>query len=328
MVFRTEFEIPELSRKLNYATKALFIGSCFTSNIGECMQRYKFPADVNPFGVIYNPLSIINSLELLQSGYRFGGEELLYQNGLWFSYTHHSSFSSPDKEQCLSRINRRMRQSTEFLQQADFLFITLGTAYAYKLKKTGKVVANCHKTPTSEFDRMLLSTGEIIESFRILFDSLLRKNPSLNIIFSVSPVRHLKDSAHGNQLSKASLLLAIDELQKQYTGACFYFPAYELLLDDLRDYRFYANDMRHLSEQAIKYIREKFNKAVISADCIQIMNQVESIVAAANHRPFNTDSEQYKAFQQKTIDKIYQLQAQYPFMNFTSELETLQTNRF
>lgn len=323
MKFRTEVETPDFPFKQNYQTKTMFIGSCFTTNIGAYMQRYKFNVEVNPFGVLYNPASVTGSLHLLLDNKVFDESELLNQNGLWFSYSHHSSFSSVNKQACLDGINTRMAHASGFLRQTDFLFVTLGTAYTFQLKQSGRVVANCHKTQAKEFDRILLSSAEIVALFTKLIDRLLSVNPHLKIIFSVSPVRHLKDGAHGNQLSKANLLLAIDELQRSYTNSCFYFPAYELLLDDLRDYRFYADDMCHPSAIAVEYIWQKFSKAFIDKGCDDTMKQVEAIAAAAAHRPFNANTAQHKAFQQKTIEKIHLLQKQYPFMDFANELEKL-----
>ena len=323
MKFRTEIEIPELSCKLNYTTKALFIGSCFTLNIGAYLQCYKFAVDINPFGVIYNPASVINSLQLLLDNKYFNENDLNYENGLWFSYTHHSSFSSPNKDECLEQINNRIKESASFFRQTDFLFITLGTAYAYKFKQSNTVVANCHKTTANAFERILLTPETIVSNFSELFNSLFSLNPNLKIVFSISPVRHLKDSAHGNQISKACLLLAVDELNNKYNSNCFYFPAYELLLDDLRDYRFYSDDMCHPSAQAIKYIWEKFRQSVIGNECEPIMKQIDAIITACNHRPFNANTAQHKEFKQKIMDKINILKKQYPFMDFTKESEII-----
>lgn len=323
MKFRTEVDILHLPHMLDYTSRALFIGSCFTTNIGAYLQRYKFAVDSNPFGVVYNPASVVNSIDLLLDNRQFVLADLCQQNGLWFSYTHHSSFSSPDADACLQQINTRMRQSADFIKNIDFIFITLGSAYAYQLKQSGRVVANCHKTPAKEFDRILLSVNNIVDSFSALFNRLLALNPRINIVFSVSPVRHLKDGAHGNQLSKATLMLAIDELQRRYAATCFYFDAYEVLLDDLRDYRFYADDMCHPSTQAVEYIWDKFRNAAINNVCEPVMRRLDDIAAACAHRPFNPNTAQHKTFQQKIIQKIEELKAQYPFMDFTDELDKL-----
>lgn len=322
MKFRTEIEVPELSNKLDYSSKALFIGSCFTANMGEYLQQYKFRVNINPFGVLYNPGSIFSGLNMLLNDKQFTADDLHYQNGLWFSYSHHSSFSSPDKDECLQKINSSIKLSSEFLKQTGFLFITLGTAWSYSLKVNKHEVANCHKTPAKEFERFLIEVDEIIERFRYFFNALKKINPSVKVIFSVSPIRHLKDGAHENQISKSTLLLGINKIQEDFDD-CFYFPAYELLLDDLRDYRFYADDMCHPSKQAVEYIWNKFRDAVIEKSCTPVMKEIDAIVAAANHRPFNAHTPQHKYFQQKTIGKINKLKAEYPFMDFTRELKIL-----
>ncbi|GAI96735.1 unnamed protein product, partial [marine sediment metagenome] len=230
----------------------MFIGSCFTESIGGKLNDYKFPVDINPFGIIYNPSSVGKSLELLIGEKEFTIDDLFFYNGKWLSFFHHSSFSDKDPELCLSRINAKITESREFLKKAGFLFITFGTAWVFEWKESGETVSNCHKISALKFNHKLLAVEDILENYKTLIHKLLRFNPQLKIIFTVSPIRHWKDGAEGNQVSKAILLLSAHQLLKKFQSVS-YFPAYEIIMDDLRDYRFYSDDMIHLNSVAIDY---------------------------------------------------------------------------
>ena len=264
MSFFTEIKIPEFPLKMDYSKSMQFFGSCFSENIGQKLFDLKFDVDLNPFGILYNPISIANSLQLLLEKRLFTESDLFQDQSVWNSFYHHSRFSEVNSEAALEKINSRIAYSREFLLKADFLVITFGTSWVYELKETGKVVTNCHKVPAAQFKRFRLEVSEITEVYRELLTELWKFNPNLKVVFTVSPIRHWKDGAVENQVSKATLLLAIDRLLKGPNSKNIaYFPSYELMMDELRDYRFYAEDMIHLSPVAIDYIFERFSKSLI-----------------------------------------------------------------
>ncbi|MDR2937435.1 MAG: GSCFA domain-containing protein [Prevotellaceae bacterium] len=320
MNFRTAVDIPPFAKKMGYEHKILLVGSCFAVSMAARLQGLKFAAVSNPFGVLYNPLSVAQSVQIMAEKRLLTEGDLHHEQGLWCSYTHHSRFASADKQEALRKINESILHGAWALKTADFLVVTLGTAWAYRLKKTGEVVANCHKTSAKEFDRFLLSPSEISATLCEMVGSLQGKNPQLQIIFTVSPIRHWKDGAHGNQLSKAALLLAVEEVL-QRTQNTAYFPAYELVMDELRDYRFYAADMLHPSEVAVEYIWEKFVQAAVSENAQKTMAEIKSLLAAKQHRPFNPDTAEHHDFLRKQRIKLQQLAQQYPHINWEDELQ-------
>lgn len=325
MQLTTPVHINPLSFKLGYQHPALIIGSCFATNIGERMKGLKFPVLVNPFGVVYNPVSVANSLELLVGTREFNEADLFYDNGLWSSFYHHSSFSSLSKEEALQHITQELEKGRDFLQKADRLIITLGTARVYEYKKTAQIVSNCHKLPASEFTHRLLEVDEVYDA---LFNTLLllrNANPELKVVFTVSPIRHIKDGAHGNQLSKSTLLLAVDKLCNSISDVA-YFPAYEIMMDELRDYRYYANDMLHPSDLAVEYIWQKFSSAALDSEAQELMPDLEKILAAKNHRPFNPEGQEYKTFKASLLNKVKTLKKRYSFLNVDEEMRFFREN--
>lgn len=267
MQFTTPTDIQPLSRRIGHDARLLVMGSCFAEHMGTRLQQIKWRAVVNPFGVLYNPLSIAEALGRLIDAHRYGEDELAeFPDGGWNTWLHHSRYSHPDRREALDAINNSMEAAAGMLAQADWLVLTLGTAWVYRLKEDGRVVGNCHKVPEREFVRQRLSVDEIVETFVALLDRLWSVNPGARVLLTVSPVRHLKDGLHGNQLSKATLLLAVDELCRRMPERCVYFPAYEVLMDELRDYRFYAEDMCHPTQQAVNYIRERFLNWALQSD--------------------------------------------------------------
>jgi len=318
MDFRTAVDIPSFAKKIGYEHKILLVGSCFAVSMAERLQGLKFAAMSNPFGVLYNPLSVAESLQRMAEKRLLTEADLRHEQGLWFSYTHHSRFAHPNKSEALRLINESILKGAWGLKTADFLVLTLGTAWVYRLKKTGEVVANCHKTSAKELDRFLLSPSEVAIALCDMANALQDKFPQLQIIFTVSPIRHWKDGAHGNQLSKAALLLAVDEAVKKATNAV-YFPAYEIVMDELRDYRFYAADMLHPSDVAVEYIWEKFVHALVNDSAKKTMEEVKSLMAAKAHRSFNPDTAEHRAFLQAQNVKLQQLVQQYPHLNWEDE---------
>ncbi len=293
MNFRTEIPAPKTGFKISHHDKIVLMGSCFTENIGNKLQSSGFQVDINPFGILYNPLSVASGLKDLLQEKQYTASDIFEYKGLYSSFNHHSRFSALTSGECLSNMNRQMEYSVDFIRKATVLIITFGTSYVYRLKDTGNVVSNCHKLPASAFLHERITISEILSVWQPLIGELRKINPDLNILMTVSPVRHWKDGAHENQLSKSILLLTIEELK---SASIDYFPSYELLLDDLRDYRFYAGDMLHPSTTAIEYIWGKFSESYFDHHTMKTIAEYNSIRQALEHRPFNPESEEYKAF--------------------------------
>ena len=317
--FRTKVDVQPYPFSLNYSTPALFCGSCFTENIGSIMVERKMPILVNPFGVVYNPISVKLVIESILRAKPLVDSDLNFRNGLWFSFLHHTSYSSPVKEKCLELINTDLYKASEFAKGMDYLLITFGTARVYYLKENGQPVANCHKIPVKEFDNRLMSVEEIVNSWSTFIDDLLKRSPNLRIVFTVSPVRHWKDGAIGNQQSKSILNVAIHKLIKRYPNNAFYFPAYEILMDDLRDYRYYADDMLHPSRVAVDYIWDKFKGSFIDSEANALMGDIERIILAANHKPFNPNTPEHKIFIGNVLGQIKRIRGIKPNIDFTRE---------
>jgi len=326
--FQTIVDIPQYHWKTGYSKKNIFMGSCFTENVGTRMAALKYDVDINPFGILYNPVSVANGLRILLQQKEFKAEDLIYANGLWHSFSHHGRFSSADKNEALEQINRRIKSSAKFLKDAGFLFVTFGTAWIYKFKKTGQPVSNCHKIPAKEFERVRLNVDEIFDEYRDLLTEIRKVNPSLKVVFTVSPIRHWKDGAIENQRSKAVLLLAIDKLINEFADDfCAYFPAYEIVMDELRDYRFYAEDMVHISEVAVEHIWEKFQTFLIDKESQQIAARVQKIVRAASHRPIHNNTPEYNQFMEQMSQQIADLEAKYKHLNFSAEKVYFKTEK-
>lgn len=305
MKFRTETEFAAKG-EISYRDNLMFIGSCFSENIGTYFERHLFRTDLNnPFGILFNPASIAKAVRRLLSETPYSDNDLFLHNGVWNSYDHHSDFSDTEKGRCLAKMNDKLKESSQFLKNATILFITFGTAWIYRQKVNGQIVSNCHKMPANTFLREKLSVQDIVNEYTDLFHTFPFSDKKTRVIFTVSPVRHTKDGLHENQLSKATLLLAIDELQKRFDFV-EYFPSYEMLLDDLRDYRFYNEDMVHPNNTAIKYLTEKLS-SYFSEETKMLMNEAEQIASAESHRPFNPQSNEYQSFILSIHEKKSQL---------------------
>jgi len=324
MAFITEIKIPDFPWKMDYTKSMMFFGSCFSENIGLKLLDLKFNIDLNPFGILYNPVSIANSLDLLIENKVFTEDDLFHDQGQWNSFYHHSRFSDTDKQVALGKINSRISKSHKFLSKADFLLITFGTSWVYEYYKTGQVVSNCHKIPAAEFKRYRLIVSEITDLYTELLEKLLKFNPKLKVVFTISPIRHWKDGAVENQVSKAVLLLAIDQLlTTNANNYARYFPSYEIMMDELRDYRFYAEDMIHISTVGIDHIFERFYKVIMANDSIKLSNEVMKIRKAILHRPVNNTSPEYVKFLLHNLEEINKLTINFPYLNFENEIKYL-----
>lgn len=316
---QTLVDIPKPNFQVDYSSKLLLLGSCFSSNIGSRLERLKFNAVTNPFGVLYNPASISQSIDNLLNRDSFTEKEISFHNELYFSYYHHTSFSKVEKEGFLNAVNESFQVAKTHLLRTDVLFITLGTAWAYRLKSSKQIVANCHKIPAREFDRIFLTTEEITKLISQQLKQLLKLRPELKTVLTVSPIRHWKDGAIENTRSKSSLILAIKALEKLFPSI-YYFPVYEIFMDELRDYRFYENDMLHPSGFAIDYIWQKFQKTFFGTNTIKLSEQVEKIKKSFEHRPVNTETESFKKFIKNLNNKALNLNKQHPEIDFSTEL--------
>lgn len=312
-MFRTSIDIKPYSFRLDYQSNILTLGSCFSENMGLKMKNVFFKTEINPFGVLYNPISILNSINLLLENKRFTVSDIFEYKSLWHSFAHSSSFSDVSSELCLSKMNERISFASEFIKSTDVLLITFGTAWVFTDKESGRVVSNCHKLPAAKFNRRRLTVDEITEAYSDLLTKLKALYPNLNVVFSVSPIRHWKDGAHENTISKSTLLLAVDALQNQF-GNVHYFPAYELLMDELRDYRFYASDMLHPSDVAVEYIWSKFSESVFSEETLQLMKKLEQLAADRAHRPLHPLSPEYALFKENTGKRKNEIIQKYPFL--------------
>lgn len=322
MDFRTIIPISPFENQIKHSHQLMMIGSCFTESIGERLQQAKFNVDINPFGIQYNPLSVASTLERLITKQKFTSNDIFQQGDQWHSFSHHSCFSGNTQDACLQTINLRLKQSTANLQQTDYLFITFGTAWVYELTETGQLVSNCHKLPDTHFTRRRLTVEEIVAKYKELIEQLNAQQPTLKIVFTVSPIRHWKDGAHDNNISKSILLLAIDTLQQEFDNVS-YFPSYELIMDDLRDYRFYAEDMLHPNSTAIDYIWGRFSDCYFSAETKNMANEMEKLSRALTHRPFNAEGEEYKKFCEQQLNKIKHYEEAYPEIDFEEEKQKI-----
>lgn len=296
-----KLEKPEF--KIGYDTRMMMLGSCFVENIGEKLDYFKFDVDINPCGIVYNPVSVANTLQILMEGKRFTTNDLLQNGDRWVSFSHHGSFSDRDPLRCLQKMNERLELSSAHFAQTDVLVITWGTAWVYRYRQSGQLVSNCHKFPSASFDRFRLGIADIVNLYSDLLPRLKESNPPLKVLFTVSPIRHWKDGAHGNQLSKAVLLLAIDELMQRFDFVS-YFPSYEIVMDELRDYRFYAEDMLHISPQGVNYIWEKFKGQYFTTETLDFMKRIDKLNKILLHRPSDPDSEATLQLRQQASEEL------------------------
>jgi hypothetical protein len=321
MNFTTKIDITQNLNLIDYNSKMVSLGSCFAENMGDKFQYFKFQSTINPFGIIFNPVSIEKIIGRMVNGTLFTQEDIFFYNERWHCFEVHSDLSHSNPEELLGNLNQILRETKKQLREATHVIITYGTSWVYQNIEKGATVANCHKVPQKQFTKELLSVATIQESIENTILLIHSINPNCNFIFTISPVRHLKDGFVENQVSKAHLITAIYHVLKESvgvspSGARGLFPSYEIMMDELRDYRFYAEDMLHPSQIAIDYIWERFKETAISETAYLTMDAVESIQKSLQHRPFNPNSESHKKFEANLQTKIATLVAQYSFMKF------------
>jgi GSCFA family len=319
MTFRTILQPTPATFSIQREHQICCIGSCFTENIGKKLIENKFSTYINSFGIVYNPISIAKQLTTLSDEkFIFEEKNCIEHGGVWHSFEHHSSFSMLTKENLLENIHIEWQKARNFLQKTNVLILTLGTAFTYEYLPTGEIVANCHQLPNQQFSKKMRSVAEVVASLSPVLQELKHQNRDLQVILTVSPVRHLSDGMVENQRSKSVLLLAAAELEAQL-GFATYFPAYEIVMDDLRDYRFFEADMLHPNEVAIGYIWAFFEQTFFKKSTLQINQQITNLRKARAHRPFQASSEGYLAFVKQQLTTIETLTKKYEWLDFEEE---------
>lgn len=308
MIFHTEINIKPLEQTVVYADALLFLGSCFADEVGVICKGLGFNALVNPFGVLYNPASIAQSVERLDSGRPFTRDDVIAVGERQYcTFSHNTAFWNTSEDMLLQTINQRLGEVHEHFMKSKWLVVSLGTSWVFKHRMSGQIVSNCHKLPAHQFDREFLT----VERSSQYLSGIVERHPEKQFIFTVSPLRHLKDGMHGSQLSKAALLLAVNEICRQFANA-HYFPAYEIMMDELRDYRFYKEDMVHPTEQAVRYIWERFAEFAINASEKPAMNAAAELRQMLEHKPLFPETEAFKRFELQKERKTAELKKNYP----------------
>lgn len=312
MKFRTTFEIPQSEKKISLNDKIISIGSCFAENISKKLEYFGYNVINNPFGIIYNPLSVCNSLNHLVNNKSFTEKDLHKHNEIWHSWDHHSRFSSKDIDSALENMNEASKKASTQLKNADWLIITLGSSFTFYLKNENKIVNNCHKHPADKFTREMSTPEKMLKAFESVLPKL---SSETKIILTISPVRYIRDGFPENQSSKARLFYLKDLLKEKYKEHLFYFPSYELMMDDLRDYRFYNEDMLHPNDQAIDYIWQKFSEAVTRQEDKAIIQRVDKLRKNLGHRALFPNSEAHKLLVKKTNEELTELKKILPHLS-------------
>jgi hypothetical protein len=323
MNFRSEYTPKPFSTKMKHTDKLLLVGSCFTEQIGKKLAAHKFDVLENPNGILFNPMSIAKAVISYASQKLYAEEDLFYYNELWSSREHHTQFSNIEKGAALKTINESQQKAIDFIKKTDWILLTLGSAFVYEWKDIvtkenyENVAANCHKIPTDKFNRRLTEPEEIKGILQKMETAVRLINPNVKFIYTISPVRHLREGFIENNRSKAALIQAVHGLTNDTN--VFYFPAYELVIDDLRDYRFFAEDLVHPNYAATNYVWEKFVPTLIDEPSQQLMIEINEINAAMNHKAFNPSSEAHKKFLAINLKKVKQLELKNPYLNFDKE---------
>src|SRR5579871_165416 len=324
MNFMLDIPIGSPKQKISYQEPIMLVGSCFTEHIGNNLQELKFDVVQNPNGILFDPHSVSSSIVSYIHNKQYEEKDLIYLNELWQSWNHHSSFSNIDRAECLKTINASQKNAHQFLKRTKWLIITLGSSFSYHLIENNQPVANCHRAPAQSFNKHLMSIEEINSCLDNCIHQLFQFNPAIKIIFTVSPVRHIRDGVIDNNRSKARLIEAVHHLVNKFDNI-HYFPAYELVIDVSRDYRFYDIDMVHPNYSATEFVLEKFAKFFIDDESQFIMEEVKKVIIARKHRAFQPLTNAHKQFMRTHSEKANQLQTKYPFLNFKEEISFFST---
>jgi hypothetical protein len=320
MKLQTKVPVPQSPAPIGYDSRVILLGSCFSANIGDKLAYYKFRTTQNPFGILYHPLAIEKLIRRAIHKEEYTSDEVFFHNERWHCYDSHSQMSSTNRGELVNNLNQGLLSLGKSLEICTHLIITLGSAWVYNLKSSGTPVANCHKVPQTEFERKLTGVGVVEEILTKIIRHVEGKNPHLHCIFTISPVRHLRDGFIQNLRSKAHLISAVQQLVEGQRAnmATSYFPSYEIMMDELRDYRFYAADLVHPNALGIQYIWEIFKEANIATAAYPLMDMVESIQKGLEHRPFNPGSKAQSEFRRSREEKMDYLKRQYEFITFES----------
>lgn len=316
MQFTTKIPVQKSSFPIDYDSKIMLLGSCFAENMGDKFAYFKFQSTTNPFGIIFNAVSLEKLIRRAVENKKFTEDDIFFHNELWHCYEVHSELSNADKEKFLSNLNSLLESTHRHIASLTHCIITLGTSWVYRNIETNEIVANCHKVPQKNFTKELLSIEQTEKSLQKIVGLIHSVNPNCNFVFTVSPVRHIKDGFTENTLSKAHLIAAIHKTITHHPSPITYFPAFEIMMDELRDYRFYAEDMLHPNQTAIDYIWMQFFENYISESVFGLMNEIGSIQKGLQHRPFNPNTESHQKFLNQLDLKIKTIQNQYPFIKF------------
>jgi len=319
MQLNLTLDIPPLPKPIIYTDKVLLIGSCFTEHMSDRLAQHKFSVLSNSHGILFNPLSVAHSLDSYLNDKRYTNEDLFYLNELWNSWDHHTRFSNIDQQAALDSINTSQQEVSAFIKDTDWVMITLGSAYQYYLKDSHRPVANNHRAPAQWFEKKLLGIEEIVTALAQTLEKLFAINPYVQILFTISPVRHIRDGVVNNNRSKARLIDAVHTLCERFDKT-YYFPAYEILIDILRDYRFYDIDFVHPNYLATSYVWEQFVKGCIAPDTQKVMQEVQEIVTARSHRPRFPQTEGHRKFMESYVHKLKDLLSRHPYLNLQEEL--------
>lgn len=314
MEFRTTVAIDENRGLLGHSDRVMLLGSCFSDNIGARMRQAMMRVMINPMGTLYNPLSVAASLERIIGNVPVEGRDLVEHGGVWNHFDFHSRHSLPDKAATVERMNRRIAEAHAWLRDCRLLVVTLASALVYRHGESGRVVANCHKLPPQTFTRTMVTAAEAEAALCRSVEQVTAFNPDVKILFTVSPIRHVADTLIVNSLSKATLLVAEHGVVKAQRGRCFYFPSYEIMMDDLRDYRFYASDMVHPSDVAVEYMWQSFQGAYMDDRAVQAVARCERVARRLGHRPMSNSREAVERFRTDTVTVVRNLVAEYPYV--------------
>ena len=325
MKWKLDFSIQSCPIKIDHSQNIFLIGSCFTEHISVKLKDFKFNTLENPHGILFNPYSIQVAFDDYLENKQYTEKDVFELNGIWHSWFHHSQFSNIETAPLLHKINTRIQEAHHFLKKTDVVFITLGSAWVYELKQSKQFISNNHKAPDDWFQKKLLSHQEIENSIADIILKITQFNPNCFFIFTVSPVRHAREGLVENNLSKAHLIIAIQETIKKYPNT-YYFPAYEIVIDELRDYRFYAEDMLHPNYQATQYVWEKLSNSIFSLNTVQVLERIKDIQLAVKHKPIVANSKQHTDFLKKYLEKTKLILQEYPALNFTKEIAYFTTS--